>query len=161
MRVWLPERLSAELRREAAITYPQETGGVLMGYESGADLVVTCVIGPGPKAIHGRNSFVPDYDFQEAEIARVYGESKRASTYLGDWHTHPRGSDSLSDADRKTLKAISNCAEARIEKPVMVILWGSDRWSITAWRGMWSRPFFRYQKFQLSRMEVVEFCSEA
>ena len=75
---------------------------------------------------------------------------------LGDWHTHPDGSDRLSVADRKTLKAISGCREARIENPLMVILWGREKWGVTAWRGWRSRTVFRLRKFTISRVDVVE-----
>jgi len=32
-------------------------------------------------------SFLPDATYQENEIARIYEDSIRISTYLGDWHT--------------------------------------------------------------------------
>ncbi len=147
------------MRREAERMYPKETGGVLMGYMADRDMVVTSVVGPGPKAVHGSYSFTPDYDFQEAEIARIYEATGRKAAYLGDWHTHPDGSDRLSVADRKTLKAISNCREARIENPLMVILWGREKWRVTAWRGWRSRTVFRLRKFTVTRVDVVESAS--
>lgn len=158
-RVWLPVPLASEMRREAERMYPKETGGVLMGYMADRDMVVTSVVGPGPKAVHGSYSFTPDYDFQEAEIARIYEATGRKAAYLGDWHTHPDGSDRLSVADRKTLKAISNCREARIENPLMVILWGREKWRVTAWRGWRSRTVFRLRKFTVTRVDVVESAS--
>ena len=137
--------------------HPKETGGVLMGYQAGGDIVVTTVIGPGPNAVHGGYSFVPDYEFQEIEIARVYKDSGRISVYLGDWHTHPDGLDRLSEPDRRTLKAISNYRDARIEKPVMAVLWGTGAWNIAAWQGRRSRSTFGYQKLKIGRVEVLEF----
>lgn len=153
-RVWLPERLFVEMKKEGARMHPKETGGVLMGYQQEGDVVVTAVIGPGPNATHCRFSFIPDYNFQEEEIARAYKESGRVCVYLGDWHTHPDGSDRLSHADRKTLKAISNFQAARMNKPLMVILWGrAGSWSITAWRG---RKAFNGLRFKIDPVEIVE-----
>jgi integrative and conjugative element protein (TIGR02256 family) len=144
------------MKREAQRMFPKETGGVLMGYQAASEMVVTSVIGPGPNAVHGGYAFVPDYNYQEEEIARVYEESGRNAVYLGDWHTHPDGLDRLSEADRRTLKIISDHKQARINRPVMVILWGRGEWSFAAWRGWRSRPFLGYRRFQIGRVEIVQ-----
>ena len=141
MCLWLRRAVDVALQQAAAQKDPHETGGVLMGYEQDDSTVVTTCIGPGPKAIHTRTSFVPDYDYQEREIARVYKESGRVSTYLGDWHTHPGGRLRLSRIDRDTLRRIAAHPPARMARPVMVILAGGEPWRLGAWR--WSPSFLR------------------
>jgi len=98
---------------------PAETGGVLIGYLVDEDdaVVVTEVIGPGPKAKHRRNGFEPDAAWQDFEIARLYRASRRTRTYLGDWHTHPDGAPRPSNKDHATGRRIGKCAEARMPRP--------------------------------------------
>lgn len=123
---------------EARRVSPNETGGVLLGYWAhvGVEAVITDSVGPGPRAIHRRSSFVPDYDFHDAEIHRRYTRSGRRLEYVGDWHTHPTGTLMLSRKDRRTLTAIAMHAPARAPTPVMAIFAGRRTWRLTLWRGM-------------------------
>ncbi len=101
--------------------------GVLVGYSlSGSEgIVITDAIGPGQCATHGRTCFVPDCLYHELEIGRLYEESGRLHTYLGDWHTHPYSSTKLSLTDRRTQVTIAKHSEARVRTPVMVVV-GKD-----------------------------------
>mgnify|MGYP001590345474 FL=1 len=134
MTVWVPSKLLDEMSALAASAYPDETGGVLMGYDAGNGLVVTAMAGPGPEAIHERQAFAPDSAYHEAQIARIYRESGRRHTYLGDWHSHPDGGATLTYRDKRTLRAIASYRPARASSPIMGILAGGDAWCLTVWR---------------------------
>ncbi|RPF28565.1 Mov34/MPN/PAD-1 family protein [Georgenia muralis] len=126
---------AATLTSEASRAFPMETGGVLMGWELGGRVHIHTVVGPGPAAVHRPAAFHPDSEWQEGEIARIYAESGRRVSYLGDWHTHPRGSTRMSLTDRGTLLSIANHAAARCPNAVMLILAGmSNKWSLGAFR---------------------------
>lgn len=112
---------------------------MLAGYRTanGADVVVTNVLGPGPGAFHGRHRFHPDSAFHTSEIERIYWNSGRVVTYLGDWHTHPHGPAFLSWTDIRTLRRISADPAARAPNALMAILpfapeeWGNPVfWSV-------------------------------
>jgi integrative and conjugative element protein (TIGR02256 family) len=124
---------------EADRHYPDETGGILLGYwvNGGKDTVITTLTGPGPRAVHRRNSFTPDYFYQEQRIADGYTTSGRRHTYLGDWHTHPDCSTAeLSWKDRRALAEIAVYPEARNRSPVMAIAAGTPAsWITTFWKG--------------------------
>lgn len=142
--VWLPRAALHAMREEATRRYPCETGGVVLGYvvehsEQGAEkgrhgapdtadggtvLVVTAVVGPGPRAVHRRATFLPDHDYHAAEVARVYESSGRIWTYLGDWHTHPNAPAYLSATDAETLERIARSPRARTPRPLMIVLGG-------------------------------------
>jgi integrative and conjugative element protein (TIGR02256 family) len=125
------------MREEAVRAFPFETGGVLLGYwaREYEEVVVTHATGPGPRAVHRMHSFVPDAEYQEAEVARLYEESGRVSTYLGDWHSHPLGTVSLSRRDRRTLRHIAGHREARAPVPIMAVIGGGDPdWFLGVWR---------------------------
>jgi integrative and conjugative element protein (TIGR02256 family) len=135
---WVHRRVSEQLVNEAERAFPFETGGVLMGYwaKEYMEVVITDVIGPGPNSKHSPSGFVPDYSFQEAEIERIYEESNRFSTYLGDWHTHPLASCRPSFKDKHTLHRIASFPDARCAVPLMVILGGGKdrKWLLQIWK---------------------------
>lgn len=124
---------------EADRLYPQETGGVFLGYwdVAGRDAVITGIIGPGPDAIHRSHGFIPDYAYQEAQIAEQYEASGRRHTYLGDWHTHPDAEHTrLSWRDRRTLGRIASSPEARSPVTLMGVMTGRpEDWTATIWKG--------------------------
>lgn len=137
IKIHVAESVFIDTKRIAEHSFPNEAGGTLMGYwsEDGKELVVTDVIGPGPAATHKPTSFKPDYSFQEREIERLYNESGRIHTYLGDWHSHPDGPAELSGTDRRTLKNIASFPQARAKNPIMILLSGRpDQWRTTAWQ---------------------------
>src|SRR3954464_11679823 len=79
--------------------FPVETGGVLMGFVTMERIVVTSIVGPGPRAVHRRYSFTPDAEWQQKQVAELYERSGRRDAYLGDWHTHPGGGTRASLTD--------------------------------------------------------------
>ncbi len=133
---WVSERNLAEMVCEAERVSPDETGGALIGYwaEPYREAVITDVTGPGPNALHFPYNFLPDDEYQEAEIARLYHASGRLHTYLGDWHTHPRSSSDLSRLDRRTLRKVATHPEARAPVPLMAVLGGGPRWTLKVWK---------------------------
>lgn len=134
---WIHKSVWNELLSEADRCFPNETGGVLLGYESvdTNDVVITYAVGPGPNAIHELASFVPDSIWQQAQIDDYYRESGRTKTYLGDWHTHPSGGSHFSSKDRGTLKRIARTPEARAPSPIMAILYGErGNWDLRVGR---------------------------
>lgn len=131
--VWLNKDAYMRILEEAIRKMPRETGGVLIGYWVSPNIaLVTDIVGPGPKAIHKPSSFVPDSEYHNAEVSRHYQDSGRIETYLGDWHTHPYAKAYMSGRDRKTLKGIAAFKEARLEKPIMMIL-GTQPFGLRAW----------------------------
>jgi integrative and conjugative element protein (TIGR02256 family) len=149
------------MQAEAETWAPLETGGALLGYWAAATNgpVVTHFVGPGPRASHSPNRFEPDYDYQNAEIARRYSASGRRLHYLGDWHSHPDGSGYLSDKDRATFLTIAQSKEARAARPIMVVLAGKDRWAISAWQFERRNGIFRRRHFAVS-LAVKPFSTE-
>lgn len=126
---------------EALRNSDAETGGILVGYRSGADYVITEVLGPGPNAKHAATSFQPDYDYHEAELERVFRDRGGAEYYLGDWHTHPDGTLGLSSKDVRVLRQIARHPESGLRDPLMLIIaTGLGEVTAAVWRyemGRW------------------------
>ncbi|MFB9047280.1 Mov34/MPN/PAD-1 family protein [Sphingobium indicum] len=137
MTVWLSCSAATVIRDLAELFDPVETGGVLLGWRDGSDRIVTGLVGPGPKALHGRYTFLPDHPWQIARIREAFDASEGDLDYLGDWHTHPDGVAQMSEMDCKTLSRI----ERRVKSPLMMIAAGSAKdWTINGWTGF--RPSF-------------------
>ena len=147
------ERMVAEARRRS----PLETGGVLMGYwaEDESGVVIAEIVGPGPKAVHKRASFTPDHVYQEREIERIYKESGRRVTYLGDWHSHPDGPMMLSVVDRLTQLRIGLHQTARAPRALMAVIAGGRPWTL----GVWQLVRRKWWTSRCVPLDVVEFSS--
>lgn len=135
-KVWVAETALERMTADAQEHFPLETGGVLVGYfADNGDAVIRTVIGAGPGARHQRLRFEPDHGWQCHRLDELYAGSKGLMVYLGDWHTHPRGSPSMSWLDRRTLLKIAQHPEARCASPLMVIgAGGASQWEWVAHR---------------------------
>lgn len=126
------------MRREAERCYPCESGGVLLGYIDAGHtkrIEVLKQVGPGPDARHETHRFEPDGEWQARRIAAAYEGSGRIVTYLGDWHSHPRGGRKPSDLDRSTAAKIAESPAARAPHPLILILHGGPTdWDLSAYR---------------------------
>jgi integrative and conjugative element protein (TIGR02256 family) len=134
--VWIPSRILQTLHSEANRLFPDETGGVLIGYwADDINVVVTAGVGPGPAAIHGRYSYEHDHVWEAAQIALDYERSGRSHVYIGDWHTHPEAvSGRLSRTDRRSLRSVLGSREARLSRALMVVLFGRPSgWEADCW----------------------------
>lgn len=133
---WISKGVLAFMAHEFRRAFPEETGGVLVGYwTTGPEgVVITHAVGPGPCATHSDNRFVPDWSYHELEVARLYEESGRFHTYLGDWHSHPNSTTRLSPTDRRTLVKIANHTAARVTTPLMAIVGDSNPLTLRIWQ---------------------------
>lgn len=124
---------------EVTRMFPLESGGVLMGRRMDKDeWQVDHIVGPGRAPRHARYRFSPDLDYQRKEIARRFIDTRGQSTYLGDWHSHPKARHGgLSYLDRHALGKIMDAPGAQCPAPLMMILWGEpDSWAPTIWRAL-------------------------
>lgn len=133
---WLSAAALDTMKVEASRTFPLETGGVLLGYWSGNEAVIIASSGPGPLALHGEDHYVPDNSYHSSFVAAAYAASGRRATYLGDWHSHPLGSCSLSELDIKTMRRIARHQRARVSCPLMLVLSGREPWQVHIWYGL-------------------------
>lgn len=155
MKLWAPRSLQASIECQARRFFPLETGGVLLGWRDGPDVIAASYIGPGPRALHGRHLFVPDHAWQLSQIRAAFKASGGDLDYLGDWHTHPGGIAAMSNQDRATLAKLNR----RVRGAAMLIAAGrDDTWSFGAWTTA-TRALLRPRRFEA--FEVVAFDAPA
>lgn len=137
--LWLSVNVLAAIEATAEVKYPLETGGILVGYRSGASQIIENAIGPGPNAVHERYSFHSDHEWQCAQLDKLFLQSKGRQVYLGEWHTHPDGDCQMSTVDRRTLARI--CRTRRSSAPNALMVIGAGRPG--AW--LWMAHYFETQ----------------
>jgi integrative and conjugative element protein (TIGR02256 family) len=134
--VWIVTAVFHQIIAESAEHAPLETGGMLLGYEGtdAAGTVITALVGHGPLARHARGRFIPDGPWQQEELERIYGESGRVTTYLGDWHSHPNSPPFPSRRDRRTARTVARTRHARAPRPLTVIAGSTadGEWTVAA-----------------------------
>lgn len=107
-RVYVYRRVVDGIEKEVHPDDLRETGGVLLGYRaSSGEWMVTAAYGPGPRAIRSRSGLAPDTAFNAELVREAFRVSGGVVSYLGEWHTHPRGSLLPSKLDQQTATAIS------------------------------------------------------
>lgn len=120
-RVWLDALAREAIATEAANRRLRETGGGLFGYEVGDDTVIVRALPPGPRAQHKRTRLIPHHGDVQADIARVFEESSGALSYLGDWHSHPRGPAEPSQVDSGNAAKMAAEHATEVPRPLVLI----------------------------------------
>lgn len=161
-KIWVSDLGWQQLCRSADSGYPLETGGMLFGYQAdNADYVICSIVGPGPRAIHRRYSFIPDADYQQSELEKLHRLSRGRGTYLGDWHTHTAGGAELSVKDKKTLARIAKESTGCSVSPVMLVLAScSGEWQGVARRFLSYRRRWWITECDVEALSITVFSSE-
>lgn len=152
--LWLNDAALDNMIAEADRSGPDETGGMLLGWENVErnEIVVTTIVGPGPNAVHSPTAFQPDAEWQQEYLDAHYERSGGRITYLGDWHVHPRGGFGMSRRDRRTMAKTARHSDARCPHPLM----GLVAWTEGAYRvGVWRWIPTRWQTFGHGRADAL------
>lgn len=125
-KVWCNRQVLNDLRELAAQEKPLETGGCFAGYypQESQDIVITDVIGPGSDAVHMRTRFVPDREFHDHALEKLWERSQHKIRYVGDWHTHPGGSSALSSIDKAFMRHALRSRAAYLKYALVAIVFG-------------------------------------
>ena len=153
---FVPIAVLEKVAAEADRAYPNETGGVLVGYQNGPDTVITDMLGPGPSARHRRSTFSPDHIWQSIGLTDIY--FRTGDLYLGDWHTHPDAAHgALSIIDKIALWKVIRSPAARIPDPISAIFFGTPlSWTGVFWRGT-SDHVLCLPTLTVRHLDVVEY----
>jgi integrative and conjugative element protein (TIGR02256 family) len=93
LRVAWDEGLRSKIRHMREKGLPKETGGVLLGYfdmTNEAVYVVDALPAPSDSQ-RGSGEFIRGVEGLEAVVEEANRRTGKVVTYVGEWHTHPRG----------------------------------------------------------------------
>lgn len=116
----IDDALIDAISEQAISSYPNETGGFLVGKYSDncREAFVNGIIIP-PRIKSGPASYQRMTDGMEKIWDDLYEEGQ---IYLGEWHSHPNGSASYSYVDKQAMINIANCDKVVIDHPIMLII---------------------------------------
>lgn len=105
--VYISKPVIAEMRNVMHEKAPKETGGALLGsvFMYPKAIVITGFIKAPPDSIETPILFVMGIEGLEQEIKRTERITNGKVTYLGTWHSHPRGGGA-SSTDKGTFKKL-------------------------------------------------------
>lgn len=109
-----------------------ETGGILLGHDTGDDIAIAHAGGPGARAQRGPRFFLRDLNHAQAVAAAAWDVDK--SQWIGEWHTHPSGPLAPSERDLLSYQTHLRDAELAFDRFVsLIVVLEPEGLAITTW----------------------------
>lgn len=109
-----------EMYSKAFAAFPNETGGMFAGYisEDEHEAFVECLVMPSQtESTHV--SFMRGTDGMEQTWEEF---AEQGLCYLGEWHTHPKGTTQYSNTDYQAMVGIANDKNVALATPLLFII---------------------------------------
>jgi integrative and conjugative element protein (TIGR02256 family) len=105
-------------------SFPNETGGVLIGhYSTARDCACVSSIIPPPKdSVNTPTTFVRGTRGLKALLNKLY--RSEGNYYIGEWHFHPNAVPQVSGVDHNQMCRISRSVAANCVEPILLIIGG-------------------------------------
>jgi len=121
LKIWLERTALISILSEAQASRDgRETGGLLIGFETEAGVLITEAGKPGPEAVRRRDVFLRDLGFAERLLQNAHSSTR--AVWVGDWHTHTIGSDRPSFTDAQSYTTLLNDEELGFDHFVALIV---------------------------------------
>jgi integrative and conjugative element protein (TIGR02256 family) len=117
--VLITEQAYGQIQREVNQHPGEETGGVLIGFQTPHAIVITNASGPGPGAVHLPHAIQFDESYCERRVRQLQRRGKHYK-YIGDWHSHPYSKLKPSKIDQRSF-FVKSLTHYRISSPLMII----------------------------------------
>jgi integrative and conjugative element protein (TIGR02256 family) len=100
----ITESALERLRELATASKDRETGGILLGFNRGTDILVSTASDSGPNATRSPTHFLRDTEYCREFLEQEYAIS--GADYVGEWHSHVLPFERLSLGDIQTIAGI-------------------------------------------------------
>lgn len=109
-----------EVYSKAFASFPNETGGMFAGRisEDNHEAIVERLVMPS-KTESTHASFMRETDGMEQTWENL---AEEGLTYLGEWHTHPKGTTQYSYSDYQAMMGIANDRNVALATPLLFII---------------------------------------
>jgi integrative and conjugative element protein (TIGR02256 family) len=134
------------IEQYSRVHYPNEFGGILMGsyLNSYIDLVISDIIVPD-KYKNSPTKFEPDHKELNIKTKEYFQHFDNKVIYVGDWHSHPNGSNHFSQPDFNSIRDVAKSNTVNIKNPILLIAAYSDDY--------FDPGFYVYSKDKLYKFE--------
>ncbi len=127
MKVLLPKSIISEMRSLAfGSPNKNEVGGILLGYRRETGIEITKITTPEKWDFSSPNRFIRSHKGHKEIAINEWKNSNHTIDYVGEWHSHPKGSTSPSLIDISNWKEISKA----IRKDMVHVIIGREDESI-------------------------------
>jgi len=128
--------------------FPNEFGGILMGsyLNNYIDLVISDVIVPEQYNC-SPTKFEPNHKELNERIKEYFEHFNDKVIFVGDWHSHPNGSNQFSQSDYKSIEDVANSKTVNINNPILLIAAYGEEYFTPA--------FYVYNKNKLYKFERI------
>ena len=123
---------------------PNETGGILLGFNDQNNIYITHATKAGEKALHSPFRFMRDYYFSKRELDNIFIKTEGKCDYIGEWHSHPTN-NSISILDKFSLLSLTLNPFNNIDKPLLLINVNTGQ--------IWRKDVFVYDKLKLCKLK--------
>lgn len=124
---------------------PNETGGILLGFEDAKNIYITHATKAGKNALHSKFKFMRDYKYSKKELDKIFIETGGQCDYIGEWHSHPFNC-SISILDKISLLSLTLNPFNNIEQPLLLINVNEEN--------NWRKDIFVYKNLKLHKLDV-------
>jgi integrative and conjugative element protein (TIGR02256 family) len=121
----IPEEVLSRMLDLCRSAYPDETGGILVGYYTAAQdcAVVTRASEAPPDSGRGKSWFVRGTSGLQRWLDGLWRGQRHH--YLGDYHSHPGGDPSPSIKDLAQLEEIANDEPRKCPELLLILIGGA------------------------------------
>ncbi|WP_346882169.1 ThiF family adenylyltransferase [uncultured Algibacter sp.] len=109
------------IEEETTFHYPNEFGGVFIGYKSDENFIITNILIPDEYK-NGKTIFVREPGTLNERLSEIHNKTNCKIQYLGEWHSHPDGPTNPSSTDINAMKEIAKDKNINIDKPLLMIV---------------------------------------
>lgn len=119
--IHLSKSVLKKIEEETTLHYPNEFGGVFIGYKSDENFIITNILIPDEYK-NGKNIFVREPGTLNERLSEIHTTTNGKIQYLGEWHSHPDGPTNPSSTDINAMKEIAKNKNINIDKPLLMIV---------------------------------------
>lgn len=119
-KLFIADSLLTQMTNTANKHFPKEFGGILTGIKEKDFWIITDFKTPA-NFKNSSSSFTRKVKKLNQYLAKIFRSSNGKLQYLGEWHTHPKGTTQNSKKDLVSMKEIANEPNVTTDKPIMII----------------------------------------
>ena len=117
------EKVIQQIEEHAQISYPNEIGGIYIGYHSEEKPNYVYIFDILTPDIYANSPifFQPEHNTLNQKLAEVEEKYKGQIYFVGEWHTHPEMSNQFSFTDFLSIRKVAKSRNVFIDNPILSI----------------------------------------
>ena len=119
--LYISNDILSKIKQELSNHYPNEFGGVFVGFKQNELIVIEDVLIPDDFE-NGKTIFVRRPGTLNERLELIFNTTKGKITYIGEWHSHPGGPPNPSSTDINAMQEIADTKKIGNSNPILMIV---------------------------------------